>query len=301
MDAMGRIKRRLVLAMLCLQAGASAAAVTVQDDEGSRVTLERPAQRVVSLAPHLTELLFAAGGGQKVVGAVDYSDYPPAARSLPRVGSHQQIDLERLMALKPDLLVVWLYGGAARQLAPLRKLGIPVYVSEPHRVDEVAGTLRRLGTLLGTDAEAGRAAAAFDQRLAALRAKYASRPPVKVFYQVWDRPLYTLNGSHTASDAIRLCGGENIFAALPVMAPAVTVEAVLKENPEVILSGRQAAQDNGALQAWKQYPSLLAVRAGNLFTVDADLLVRPGPRILDGASALCERLDEARGKRGRQP
>lgn len=296
-----RNRMGLALAMLCLHGLQAGAAVTVQDDEGSRVTLDKPAQRVVSLAPHVTELLFAAGGGRKVVGVVDYSDYPPEAKTLPRVGSHRQIDLERLIALKPDLLVVWLHGGAARQLEPLRKLGIPVYVSEPHRIAGIGVTLRRLGTLLGTEAEAGRSADAFDSRLAAIETKYAGRPPVKVFYQVWDRPLYTLNGSHTASDAIRACGGENIFAALPVTAPTVTVEAVLKENPEVIVSGNRPNQDSTGLEAWKQYPSLLAARRGNLVSVDSDLLVRPGPRILEGTLALCERLDEARGKRGRQP
>ena len=293
---------RLALAMLCLHGlQAAAAAVTVQDDEGSKVTLDKPAQRVVSLAPHVTELLFAAGGGRKVVGVVDYSDYPPEARALPRVGSHRQIDLERLIALKPDLLVVWLHGGAARQLEPLRRLGIPVYVSEPHRIADIGPTLRRLGLLLGTEAEAGRSADAFERRLAAIEANYASRPPVKVFYQVWDRPLYTLNGSHTASDAIRICGGQNIFAALPVTAPTVTVEAVLKENPEVIVSGNRPNQDSAGLEAWKQYPSLLAARRGNLVTIDADQLVRPGPRILDGTATLCERLDEARGRRSKQP
>ena len=292
---------RLALAMLCLHGLQANAAVTAQDDEGNKVTLDKPAQRVVSLAPHVTELLFAAGGARKVVGVVDYSDYPPEAKALPRVGSHRQIDLERLIALKPDLLVVWLHGGAARQLEPLRKLGIPVYVSEPHRLADIGATMRRLGQLLGTDAEAGRSADAFDRRLAAIESRYASRPPVKVFYQVWDRPLYTLNGSHTASDAIRLCGGENIFASLPVTAPTVTVEAVLKENPEVIVSGNRPNQDSAGLETWKQYPSLLAARRGNLFTIDADQLVRPGPRILDGTAGLCERLDEARGKRGRQP
>jgi iron complex transport system substrate-binding protein len=290
---------RLALAMLCLHGLQAGAAVAVQDDEGNKVTLDKPAQRVVSLAPHVTELLFAAGGGGKVVGVVDYSDYPPEAKALPRVGSHRQIDLERLIALKPDLLVVWLHGGAARQLEPLRRLGIPVYLSEPHRVADIGPTLRRMGQLLGT--EAGRSADAFDRRLAAIESRYASRPPVKVFYQVWDRPLYTLNGSHTASDAIRICGGQNIFAALPVTAPTVTVEAVLQENPEVIVSGNRPSQESAGLEAWKQYPSLLAARRGNLVTIDADQLVRPGPRILDGTAALCERLDEARGKRSRQP
>ena len=289
--------KRWIAALLGLLWLHAHAAVSVRDDDGGTVTLARPAQRVVSLGPHLTELLFAAGGGGQVVGVIDYSDYPAAARALPRVADHSQVDLERLLALKPDLLVVWRHGAAARQLEALRKLGIAVYVSEMHRIDDIPSTLSRLGLLLGTGDEAERSAARFRQRLDRLTAAYASRPLVRVFYQVWDRPLYTLNGMHTASDALRLCGGVNIFASLPVTAPAVTVEAVLKENPEAIITGSRARKDSAVLDMWKQYPSLLAARRGNLITVDADLLVRAGPRILDGAQALCERLDEVRGKR----
>lgn len=285
----------------------NACAVTVRDDAGNDVTLAQPAQRIVTLAPHATELVFAAGAGSRIVGTVDYSDYPAAARSIARIGSNSQIDMERLVALKPDLLVVWLHGNAARQMESLRRLGIPLFYSEPQRLADISGEVRRLGRLAGTEADAQLHAAALDARLAALGQRYAARPPVRLFYQVWARPLYTLNGKHIVSDAIRLCGGVNIFDALSTTAPVVTAEAVLLENPEVIVSGaiKTAATPTGSdtdgtdpsLAAWRAWPGLLAVRRGNLFAMDGDLLNRAGPRMIDGAAVLCDRLETARSRR----
>lgn len=275
----------------------ASAVITVLDDEGSTVVLQRPAQRVVALAPHVTELVFAAGGGSRIVGAMQYSDFPEAARSIPRVGDYRQIDLERVLAARPDLLVIWLHGAAARQIDTLRKLGIPVYISEPHRIADIADSIERIGALLGTDAEAKKSAAAIRDKVASLSARYRDRAQMRVFYQAWDKPLYTLNGKHIINDAFRICGAKNIFAGLPVAAPNVTIEAVLKENPEVIISGTQPNQDVSGLEIWKRYPSLLATRRNNLITVESELLVRSGPRIVDGTVALCEKLEQARERR----
>jgi iron complex transport system substrate-binding protein len=261
------------------------------------VTLERPAQRVVTLAPHAAEMVFAAGGGKRIVGAVEYSDYPPAARAIPRVGDNSRIDLERVIALKPDLLVVWLHGNAQRQLEELRHLGIPLFYSEPRRLDDIADNLVRLGKLLGSEAEAQRNADDLRAKLAGLAGKYRGRPIVRVFYQVWDRPLYTLNGHHVINEVIHLCGGENIFAGLRTIAPTVDIEAVLRENPEVVISGERSDPEAGGLRMWKRYPALLAARRGNLFAIDPDLLVRPGPRIAEGAAQMCEKLEQARSRR----
>ncbi len=183
------------------------------DDTGAVVTLPAAAQRVISVAPHVTELLYAAGGGSKIVGAVSYSDYPPEAKQLPRVGDNKSLDLERIVALKPDLIVVWRHGNAQRQLDRLRELHIPLFFSEPHRPDDIAVSLTKLGQLLGTSSTADAAAAAYRRDIANLRAQYAKRPAVSVFYQVWDQPLMTLNGEHMVSDVIALCGGRNVFAA----------------------------------------------------------------------------------------
>jgi len=284
---------------LCFLAASAQAAITVVDDAGQRVTLAGPAQRVISMAPHVTELLFAAGGGARIVGAMNYSDYPAAARSIPLVGSNSQVDIERVIAMKPDLLVVWQSGNTARQIAQLQSLGIPVFHSEPRKLDEVATSLLRFGQLLGTEPAARAAANAYAAKLAALRDRYAQRPPVTVFYQAWDSPLYTLNGEQIASDAIRACGGRNIFAGLKTVAPQVGVEAVVQQDPEAIVGGKLYTPEDRGLTIWKPYRGMTAVRRNNLFTLDEELLTRPGPRVVEGAALLCRRLDEARARRKR--
>lgn len=282
--------------LLALADVPAAAAITVRDDAGNSVTLAKPAQRVISMAPHITELLFAAGGGERVVGAMNYSDYPEAAKRIQLVGSNQQIDMERLLSLKPDLLVVWKSGNTARQLEQLKSLGIPVFYSEPQKLDEVATSLTRLGQLLGTEATARAAAQDYRQKIAALAASHAQRPPVRVFYQVWEKPIYTLNGDHIISEAMRLCGGQNIFAGLKVIAPSVSTEAVLQENPEAIFGGERHDSESG-INIWKQYKGMLAVQRGNLFMIDSALLTRAGPRIADGAAAICDKLELTRRRR----
>lgn len=294
------MKRVLAMAA-CLAALQAGAAITVRDDNGDTVVLQQPAQRVVSLAPHVTELLFAAGGGGRIVGNVKFSDYPPAARAIAQVGDNRQVDFERVLALKPDLLVVWRHNSSMRQMAQLRQLGIPLYYSDPQKLDDIPDTVLRLGQLLGTEKQAQQSAAELRRQLAKLAAQSRNRSPVRVFYQVWDKPLYTLNGHHIINDAIRLCGGENIFARLPMPAPTVNVEAVLLENPEVVITGAMRTQSGTGLELWKAYPTLLAVRRGNLFAIEGDLLNRSGPRIIAGAAALCEKLDEARSRQGDRP
>ena len=293
-----RIKQRMLVSLLALAITPSIhAAITVRDDAGNSVTLARPAQRVISMAPHITELLFAAGGGSHVAGAMNFSDYPEAAKRLPLVGSDAQIDMERVLALKPDLIVVWKSGNTSRQLEQLKSLGIPIFYSEPQRLDDIATSLTRLGQLLGTDAQAQVAAADYRRKIAALAARYAQRPQVKVFYQVWSKPLYTLNGEHIVNDAIRLCGGQNIFANLKVIAPQVGTEAVLAENPEAVFGAESHDQGDAGVYLWKQYPALLATKRGNLFALAGEPLSRATPRMADGIAQLCEKIETARQRR----
>lgn len=292
------MKRQIIacaaFAVASLQAHA---AISVKDDAGNTVTVSKPAQRVISLAPHVTELLFAAGGGSHTVGVVSYSDFPEAAKQIQQVGSNREVDLERIMALKPDLIVVWRHGSSERQIDMIRQLGVPMFHSEPQKLDDIPDNVRKLGQLMGTEAVAERAAADLRKQLASLRARYANRPVVRSFYQVWDKPLYTLNGRHIVSDALRLCGGENIFARLDVTAPVVSVEAVLQENPEAILA--TAEKNYGGVSMWKPYGTLTAVRNDNLFTIDGNLLNRAGPRMIAGTAQLCEKLELARSHRGK--
>jgi iron complex transport system substrate-binding protein len=283
-----------------------AASLSVTDDAGNRVTLPGPALRVISLAPHTTELLYAAGVANRMVAAVDFSDYPPAARQLPRVGSNTSLDLERIIAFKPDLIVVWRHGNASRQIDALKAFHIPMFFSDPRHLSDIAPTLRKLGVLLGTQAQADQSADAFDARIAALRSTYASRSPVSVFYQVWGAPLITLNGSQIVSDVLGVCGGVNVFAALPEPAPTVSTEAVLAVDPLVMLApsigATSSATPLASLDAWRKWPQLRAVKAGNLFMIDGDLINRPGPRLADGAEQVCQDLDAARRRAaGRAP
>jgi iron complex transport system substrate-binding protein len=280
-----------------LIAGHAVSAVSVRDDFGNVVTLQKPAQRVIAMAPHVTELLFAAGGGDHIVGVVNYSDYPEAARRIPQIGDNAQVDIERVIVMKPDLLVTWRNGGSQRQLAQLSKLGIPIFYSEPRKLDDIPENLVRLGQLLGTEKIAEQAAGNVRLTLATLKARYANRPTVRVFYQVWDKPLYTLNGQHIVNDAIRLCGGENIFANMHAIAPVVSIEAVLQANPEVIFSTSERSSPDGGVNMWQPYKTMTAVRNGNLMTLNADLINRAGPRMIDGTAQLCEKLEEARSHR----
>lgn len=282
---------------ICFLAAQVNAAISVQDDFGNKVALEKSAQRVIAIAPHITELLFAAGGGEKIIGLVNYSDYPEAAKKIAHIGDNSRLDMERVIALKPDLLVVWKDGCSPLQVEQLKKLGIPIFYSEPHNLDDIPSSLVRLGQLLGTEAVAQQAATDLRQRLATLAKQYSQRPVVRVFYQVWDKPLYTLNGKHIVSHAIKLCGGENIFAEAKVIAPNIGVEAVLQENPEAIIGTAETNPSDGGVDMWKRYPSLTAVINNNLFLLNGDHLNRAGPRMIDGTEALCERLEQARTNR----
>lgn len=288
---------KLIWLLACLMVGQTAAAISVRDDYGNVVTMQKPAQRVIAMAPHVTELLFAAGGGDHIVGVVSYSDYPEAAKLIPQIGDNRQVDMERVIAMKPDLLVIWRHGSSERQLEQLGKLGIPVFYSQPHKLDDIPDSILRLGQLLGTEKIAQQAAADLQQRLASLKVQYANRPTVRMFYQVWDKPLYTLNGEHIVSDAIRLCGGENIFANLKVTAPVVSIEAVLQADPEAIFSTAERSPRDGGLEIWRPYKTMTAVRNGNLMTLDGNLLNRAGPRMIAGTAALCEKLEQVRSHR----
>ncbi|NSX12842.1 cobalamin-binding protein [Cupriavidus taiwanensis] len=291
----------VIAATLLLAALPATAAVSAVDDAGQTVTLAQPARRVVSLAPHVTEMLFAAGAGERIVGTVSYSDYPPQARAIARVGDNKALDLERIAALRPDLIVVWRHGNAQKQTDRLRALGIPIFTSEPRRLAAIPDNIEKLGTLLGTEATARRAADGFRQQVETLRKTYAARPPVTVFYQVWQQPLMTLNGEHLVSDMLALCGGRNLFAAETPLVPTVSVEAVIAGNPEaMVTAGMGATRSDQPLpdfEMWRRWQQVTAVARNNLFVIDGDLINRAGPRVVQGAAQICKDLDTARSRR----
>ncbi|MHB1360533.1 MAG: cobalamin-binding protein [Rhodocyclaceae bacterium] len=286
-----------LLWILALASFSAHAEIVVQDDSGTTLRLKEPVRRIVSLAPHVTETLFAAGAGARIVGAVDYSDFPPAARQLPRVGGYSKLDLEAIVALQPDLAIGWASGNSPAHIEKLRALGIPVYLVQPERIDDVAANLERYGALAGTAAVARGAAASFRNRLAELRKKYGTQPKVRVFYQIWKQPLTTVGGGQVISDAIRLCGGENVFADLKPLAPKISIEAVLAADPEVIIASGMGAARPEWVDDWRQWANLAAVKRDNLFFIPPDLIQRHTPRLIDGATRLCEQLETARSRR----
>jgi iron complex transport system substrate-binding protein len=292
-------RKRFFLMLFVLASGLAQAEVSVTDDTGVLVRLGRPARRIVTLAPHLAETLFAAGAGDRLVGTVDFSDYPEAAARVARVGGYSRVDLEAVVALEPDLVVAWRSGNAPADIDKLRALRFPVYLSQPDRPEDIAGEIERLGRLAGTSAAADAAARDFRTRLAGLERYYGGRPVVRTFYEIWKQPLSTVGGRQIISSVIRLCGGENVFGKLAAIAPVVSVEAVVAADPEAIIaSGMDEARPEW-LDDWKRWPAMTAVARDNLFFVPPDLLQRHTPRLLDGAEHLCRSLEIARSRRSK--
>jgi iron complex transport system substrate-binding protein len=250
--------------------------------------------RIVSLSPHITELLFAAGAGARIVGVDDASDYPPAARQIPRLGEVTALDVEGLLRQAPSLIILWETGTPPRVRAELERLHLRVLVTEQRKLDDIGQVLVEFGRLAGTVPTADDAARRYRAELAELRARYQGRARLTVFYQVWDRPLYTLSGEHVVSEMIALCGGDNIFAEVTPLAPIVDPEAVLARNPDVILIGANGPDGERQAADWKRFPNLKAVREQHVFTVDPSLVGRMAPRILGGVREVCSALDRAR-------
>jgi iron complex transport system substrate-binding protein len=273
--------------------------IAVTDDRGERVALAQPARRIVSLAPHATELLFAAGAGAQVVGAVEYSDYPLPARAIRRVGDHVRPDLETILALRAELAVGWASGNPPEVLQRLKALGVPVFASEIGALPGIAAAIEKLGMLAGTETTAARAAAQYRERLARLRGRYGGRAEVSVFYAIWNRPLQTVNDAHLISDVVRLCGGRNVFGRLSALAPVVNAEDVVRADPEAIFASGSGEDHPAWLEEWKRWPRMTAVARGNLYAVPPGLIQRATPRVLDGADQVCAALEEARRKRPR--
>lgn len=281
------------LAPLAVAAGAAAAKVSAPDYSGRVITLAQPARRIVALAPHITEQLFAVGAGQNIVGTTEFADYPPAAQRIPRVGRAHSLDLERISALTPDLVIVWGSGFPPATIEALRRLGAPVYVSEPGALESIATSLERLGTLTAAP-RALPAAQDYRARLAELRQRYSGRPEVRVFYQIWAQPLMTLGAPHVLTEAIGLCGGRNVFGSLTQIAPQVSIEAVVAAAPQLIVTAEPQGRSGAALDVWRRFTSLPAVRDGMLVTLDADKINRHSPRILEEIEALCQHIERAR-------
>ena len=276
--------RYALLAALVLLAGAAVGAAPAQP-------------RIVSLAPHLTELVYAAGAGHLLVGVVEYSDYPDAARSVPRIGDAWRVDLERLLALKPDVVLTWASGTPDEVIERLDALGLAHREIATFRLADVPRALQKIGVIAGTADTAAAAASRFDSEIAELKRAYQAARPLSVFIQLDDQPVYTVNGRHIISEVVELCGGRNVFADLPQLAPPVSLEAVIAADPEAIVSTDDTIADPMAM--WRRWEGMRAVRAGAVYSLPADTMARATPRLAAGVRATCSALDDARRRRER--
>ncbi|MEO8164688.1 MAG: cobalamin-binding protein [Betaproteobacteria bacterium] len=288
------MRKVLLLAFFsyAFSAAMPAAAFTLTDDAGAVLQFGRPAQRVISLSPHLTEMMYAIGAGERLVGVVRGSDYPAEAQALPQVGDAAGLDFERILNARPDVILAWGSGNRGIDIARLRALGLAVVVLEPRRLPDVPRHLALLGELTGLRDRAQEVARGFDLRLAALKYRYAARPRMRVLVEIWHQPLLTVNGDHIISKVLELCGAQNIFAGLPRLAGEVSLEQVLVSDPDAIVVGSEAG--DAGVGNWLAFPYLKAVRAGRVFSIAADQITRQTPRILDAAETLCAGLDKAR-------
>ena len=253
-----------------------------------------PAQTIISLAPSLTELAYSAGAGDKLVGAVNFSDYPPAALTLPIVGSYNAINFEAILQLKPDLILAWKSGNRPQDLDRLQRLGLNLLIRDTQKLDDIPNLIEEIGQRAGTQTQAKIEAQRLRDQLNALRLQYAKSQPVTVFYQVWHQPLITVNGEQFISQALEVCGGKNIFADLDALAPHVNREAVIAENPDVILLGGLSHVQQQWLNDWQKIPLLNAIQNQHIYPLNADQYQRPTARLIDGMDALCHLLANVR-------
>lgn len=270
------------------------AQLEVVDDLGNTVSLAEPATRIVSLAPHITESLYAIGAGSNIVATVRYSDFPAEALKIPIIGSFDEISYESLLSMDPDLVIVWASGNGDEIISRIKSLGLSVFLDEPRNIEDIPSSLRRFGKLTGNASAAEKAAASFSIKLNALRKNYSNEKTIDVFYQVWNDPITTLNGKHLISNIIRLCGGRNVFADVIPIAPVVNVESVLTADPEVIVVSGMSDERPEWLDEWKNWPGLAASDNNQLYSIPPDLLQRNGPRVIEGAQIMCEILNQSR-------
>ncbi len=269
------------------------ASITLPQANGESLILSSPARRIITLAPNLAELVFAAGAGGRLKAVVEYSNFPEQVAQIPRVGDAFRIDLERIIELKPDLVIAWKSGNPQTALQKLQQLGIRVWQIEITRPEEIADAVEHISNAAGTHDIGKAVALRLRNRLIDLKKQNADKTPVDFFYQIAPRPLYTINSQHIISRSLAVCGGHNVFSDLPVLAPQVSRESVIIANPQVMIAP-ETAGDPPALLAWQSWSQLQAVQNNNMLYLPADEISQATPRLLDSIDLACKLLDEVR-------
>lgn len=257
---------------------------------------ETTPQRVISLAPHITEMLFSAGAGDKIVGVVNYSDYPAAASKIDSIGDYNAVNIEKIILLKPDLIIAWKTGSRLKDVEKLKSLGFKVIYSEPYQLKDIANEIQYFGQILNTTNTANQVASQLKQQLDSLKKTYQNKPKITAFYQIWNRPLMTINGKQFISQALEICGAKNIFADLPILAAEVNLESIIKRNPDAILLGGEKAFQNQWQKNWQAFSILKAVQENQIYLLNADQFQRPTARLINGIESLCQVVDKVRNE-----
>jgi iron complex transport system substrate-binding protein len=270
------------------------ASVRVTDFSSRVIELEKPAQRVVAIGPHIVENVFSVGAGNLLVGVIEHSDFPEPALQIPRVGDVQGLSIERITALNPDLILLWRSAYSVDVANKLIELGFTVYLDEPKSLKDLSKSLTDLSLLLGKLKQGTKAIKHYEEKLGELRHRYQQRKTLRVFYQIWSQPLQTINDSHIISDIVELCGGENVFADAKFVAPKVSVESLLKRDPEVIIGTGRGPEPPAWIMAWGKWEAISAVKNKQIYFIHPDLIHRHSVRILQGATNMCEFIDKAR-------
>jgi len=264
--------------------GQSITGIQVKDFSDNIITLESPAERIIALAPHIVENIYSANAGENLVGVMQYSDFPEQAKKLPIIGSYQKINYEKIIELNPDLIMAWESGNSHASTQRLKELGYTVYIDQPHNLSDVAKSERFANEI----------AEAYLEQVTKIKSKYRNAPKISAFYQVWNQPLQTINGTHIISDAIETCGGENIYANEFAVAPVINIESILERDPQAIIASGVSESRPEWLDDWLEWPSLSAVKSGNLFFVNPNHVQRHTLRLLSGIESICEQLDTVR-------
>lgn len=280
--------------ILTFAGNVSAQTISVRDDEGSQIILQKPAGKILSLAPALTELLFSIDAGDRIHGVVEFSNFPEAALAIPVVGSHDRLDIERILQIDPELILAWGSGSPRSSVARLKEMGYQVFMAEAQSLQDIPPLLERLGKLTGKESTANLVATNFKNRYTRLQTEYSNKEKVSTFYQIWNAPVISVGGDELINNIMELCGAENIFADIQLKAPKISEESVLARNPTAIVASGADEQRPQWLDDWKSWSNLTAVTEDNLFFVPPDLVMRPTLRALDGADMLCRQIDSAR-------
>ena len=295
--------RTLIAVILLFWTGLITAAPIIQvaDDEDKIVNLNKPAQRIISLAPHVTELLYDVGAGDQVVGVVDYSDYPSEAKSKPIIGSYNSLNIEAIIKLNPDLIIAYSGGNPEQQLKLLQSLGIPVYFSNPPDIPAIIDALRKFGRMTGHSDRSKKRANELQQRYDSLVGQYAGLNAVSIFVEIWHNPLMTVNSHHIIGQVVSLCGGKNLFAEVQPKFPQVSFESVLAGDPQTILQMKSHGSEKNDFLDESGWNSLRAVKNNQIIYINPDILSRASARLLDGTEELCQKLDNVRSFYGNRP